>query len=338
MSQNVKNNKNNNTNNTLKTVIITVLVVLIILAILGYFGYYWFIDTTLSNLANEMAKNCKESGPPTYTYPLTIPMQNGIYQKNIATSLNQISVATSLANCQVDTPLPPPFTNQQRIYGVDIHNKQTTMYAIIFWNSTMACFAFTGTYSKEEWRDDLRFDQVPATKLSGSITGLPVSDSSNNPNTMVHRGFYEIYTSIQPQLKDWWNQNKFGKQALFMCGRSLGGAQSTLCAFDFANGPNGTTGGSNSVPIVHYSLASPRVGNNNFAETFDKRSPNSIRIYNVEDIIVTLPPSSWQNTTYCHVCINRGTFAFNKSLGSNYDNHVTAYDNLASCFQNVAPC
>jgi triacylglycerol lipase len=148
---------------------------------------------------------------------------------------------------------------------------------------------------------------------------------------LVHQGFYSVYNSIRQQLFEWWNQYGSNIKYLYLTGHSLGGATSTLCAFDFGN-QTGTTS------IVHYALASPRVGNPQFAQTFDQVSPYSIRVANTEDLVTNLPLAQFDGYTYEHVCITRGLVSFTKSLGSIKDNHIQAYDNLPICFQNVAPC
>lgn len=326
-----------------KTVLITVIIVIIIFCILVYLGYFETINITVSSLANELYEDCKNSGPITYDYIVTPPPITGIYDYNLANALWQVGNVTSLSNCKDTIPLPPPFSNMLRIYGYDRCAGTEEFYAIIFWNQNLVCFAFTGTYNKEEWYDDLKFEQVPATRLSGSITGLPVSDKYNNPNTMVHKGFYAIYISIQKQLKAWWNENKAGKTNLFITGHSLGSSLSILAAFDFANGLNGTVGSidngiSSNAVIQHYSIAGPRVGNQIFCETFDQRSPNSIRVFNVNDLVVALPVACLETDIYSHICINRGMVPFNKQLGSNSKNHIDAYNPMPQCFDNIAPC
>jgi hypothetical protein len=69
----------------------------------------------------------------------------------------------------------------------------------------------------------------------------------------------------------------------YVCGHSLGGALATLVAAELA--------GSQTVnaPVI-YTLASPAVGEKTFADWYDGLIPDSYRIYNVPDIVPTLPP------------------------------------------------
>jgi hypothetical protein len=95
-----------------------------------------------------------------------------------------------------------------------------------------------------------------------------------------------------------------------VCGHSLGGALATVVASDLA--------GSQIVgsPTV-YTFASPAVGEKTFATWYDALVPNSYRIYNLPDIVPTLPPailgytqvdepypinsgSATQNSVLCH--------------------------------------
>jgi hypothetical protein len=74
--------------------------------------------------------------------------------------------------------------------------------------------------------------------------------------------------------------------------------------------------------IIHYSFASPRVGNTKYAEKFNKRLPYSLRINNTEDIIPALPPAAWDGYIFEHT---GGSIAFTKSLDSLSEDHTEAY-------------
>jgi predicted lipase len=184
----------------------------------------------------------------------------------------------------------------------------------------MACLAFTGTFFKSEWYDDINYKLIYPDKLVGCRS-----------QTRVHNGFYQIYLSIRCQLWEWWTKIKGDAKHLFITGHSLGGALSTLAAFDFADEVDGDH-------FTHYSFASPRVGNVNFAHLYDKRVPNGIRIYNTEDIVPSLPPAAWLGGVYQHVCTYHGSVPFTKSLGSLGSDHTTAYFDSPMCFDNRAPC
>jgi hypothetical protein len=299
------------------TIVAVTIAVLIVMYIV-YRLYYGYIDKTIAKLTEDVQQSCLEFGPAKYHYTLVPPTVNGTYEHNVATALWDIGTAVSLANCTDMVGIPPPFNEMHKI----ISPLDGQMYAYIFSNATMVCFAFSGTYSKTQWYADLNIKQVSPTVLLDSIshhatfTGDPIK---------VHEGYYKIYKSIQKELQNWWQQNRGGKTNLFITGHSLGGAVSTLCAFDFTAQfrRDGVT-----IPITHYAMSSPRVGNVSFSKTFDRLSPYSIRVYNTEDIVPSLPPAIWDGLVYQHICANRGSVAFTRTLKSLSENHIDAYESL----------
>ena len=98
-----------------------------------------------------------------------------------------------------------------------------------------------------------------------------------------------------------------------MTGHSLGGALSTLCAFDFAQAES---------TLVHYSFAAPRSGNPLYAQTFNARVPISFRLANTEDVFPSLPPASLYYFDYQQT---NTLIPFTVNLGSIWKNHVNAY-------------
>lgn len=292
--------------------VVAVTVAVLIVIYIGYRLYYGYIDKTIAKLTEDVEKSCLEFGPARYRYTLQPPLVNGKYEHKVATALWDIGTAVSLSNCTDMVGIPPPFDRFEKIASP----KDSQMYAMVFSNATMACIAFSGTYSKQQWYSNLNIEQVEPTEL------LETRSLSHGQNIKVHKGYYEIYKSIRNELREWWLQNSHGKSHLFITGHSLGGAMSTLCAFDFAHVYPQTAS------IVHYSMSSPRVGNVDFAELFDEVSPRSIRVYNTEDIVVALPPTVWNGNVYQHICAKRGSVAFTRTLPTLSETHIDAYEDL----------
>lgn len=302
------------------TIVAVTIAVLIVIYIV-YKLYFGFLDKTIAKLTEDVQQSCLEFGPARYRYTLTPPAINGKYEHRVATALWDIGTAVSLSNCTDMVGIPPPFHEMVKI----VSPKDDQMHAYIFSNETMACIAFSGTYAKQQWYSNLKINQVRPEVL------LQDSSFSNKGDIKVHEGYYEIYKSIRDDLHKWWHQNRDGKTHLFITGHSLGGAMSTLCAFDFTRIVHnyGHSWSSDPSPqMVHYAMSSPRVGNVEFAETFDWMSPYSIRVYNTEDIVVALPPAVWGGNVYQHVCAKRGAVAFTKTLPTLSATHIDAYENL----------
>ena len=101
----------------------------------------------------------------------------------------------------------------------------------------------------------------------------------------THRGFTCIYQSTRNELIRELNKLSTTKR-LFVAGHSLGGGLAVLATLDFAV----NTGFEN--PFV-YTYGSPRVADPVFASRFNQTVKNSIRIFNVHDIIPTLPDQAY---------------------------------------------
>jgi len=291
------------------TIIITVILTLVVVVIVISMGLLRFVDKTIATISSTALKDC-EAYQPIIRGKVFVDSK---YNRELASCLLDIGSIASTAFCKQTTPLPPPFTAFKRLYGYDRKGVKN-LYGIVYWSdiSEMAVISFAGTYNESQWYSNLRVKQIATTNLTRSPVGA-----------MVHSGFYDIYTSIRDQIWDWWyNQCIFRVKTLFMTGRSLGGALSTICAYDMHN----LIG----VQIIHYSFASPRVGNIVFADEFNRRIACSFRTYNTEDIITNLPGAIMRGANFKHVGLTSHNRPFTKHLGAIYSNHVDAYEELFS--------
>lgn len=298
-----------------------------------YLVYRWYIswyinsrvDDFYSRIDEAFVNFCNELTPVEYREEVYIPFRNGIYEKTLGVALLDIAFSVTKASCPafIDLPNPPGFTSQLRVEGIDPNSGQTAMYAYIFWDKGLAqaVIAFTGTATPSELLSDFQFSQVPGDKLN-----------NYRDNVLVHRGFYNIYLAVQSKLWDWWDENKSWVETLYITGHSLGGALSTICAYDFAEvfACNGTC----NYPI-HYSFAAPRSGNPEYARTFNEILPTSLRINNTCDIVPQLPPSSIEGYVYEET---GGNIPFTVALATLKDDHILSYFyDLPECAE-VAAC
>lgn len=349
---------------TIVLVAVVVFVLTIILCLLvAWIWYRSTLENIFWKLAEASQSGCEDAPPITYKEELTPPACAGTYDSQTAQALLEIDLAVTMANCTCLLPLPtpPPFRYQKRVEAKDPADGQKHMFCYLFWNEQEAMISFTGTFFASEWADDLRYKLVPAKSLLGYIPGVE-----------VHQGFYEVYLAARPQIYAWLREvgAKYKWQRLYISGHSLGGALSTLCAFDLAElgtmgltcslGPkklrvrsakrssSGTSGYSWSassrreildgpeefaflppLELVHYSFAAPRSGNVAYSEIFNQRVPNSIRVYNTEDVVPGLPLATSPNlhNRKCSYVYQQtgGGVPFTKSLGTLYKDHVEAY-------------
>lgn len=285
-------------------VIILVILIIGILVVLSYqYGKY----TLYRTLDAEFDNFCKTAIPIVYRGSLARPQIDGVYEKSLAVSLFDIALNTTKSNCDYLLPImnPPGFDDQLRVEGLDPITNRPHMFGYLFWNfDTGQCIiSFTGTLTISTVLLDLHYGQVPGTGLNGY-----------EENILCHRGFYNIYMSIRSVLWAWWQENRHLINSLYITGYSLGGALSTLCAFDFAD-----------ENPIHYSFGAPRSGNVAYADLFDRRVPTSLRINNTEDIIPQLPLASMGTLDTVFIYKHTGgnvPFTYSGTLASN---HLDAY-------------
>jgi triacylglycerol lipase len=173
-----------------------------------------------------------------------------------------------------------------------------------------AFLVFRGTMSTSDEEQDAKFFQTPYKFAPGY--------------GQVHIGFHEIYHRLQAQIHAAVSAlNKATPcKRLFFTGHSLGCGLSSLAVPDvIANVPINP----GPVPFLHYILASPRVGDPDYAWKMDSNGVPTYRIVNTEDLVPDLPLPLAAGTVYKHI----GTpVDFTAQYGTTDDNHSLdlAYD------------
>ena len=156
---------------------------------------------------------------------------------------------------------------------------------------------FRGSESKKDWFYDL---SVLKKKL--------------HDNVYVHGGFYKQLCDenmLDILKKDILNLLEEKKDyEVFVTGHSLGGALSTLFGYELSRVT------SKKVNIV--SFASPRIGNSEFKNSFDKRKNLvHIRITNNRDIVTALPMINFKHVG-TNICLYEDTFDIFYNYSYNY--------------------
>lgn len=136
-------------------------------------------------------------------------------------------------------------------------------------NKIIIAFRGTDSYKDNESDQDLYQVPYPFVKNAGK----------------THRGFTCIYQSARDQLIRELNNLSTDKK-LLITGYSLGGGLAVLAALDIAENTEFK------IPIV-YTYGSPRTGDPDFVDRFNQRIKNSFRIYNVHDVIPTVPNEAY---------------------------------------------
>ncbi|XP_008805240.1 LOW QUALITY PROTEIN: phospholipase A(1) DAD1, chloroplastic-like [Phoenix dactylifera] len=148
--------------------------------------------------------------------------------------------------------------------------------------------AFRGTATCLEWLENLR----------ASLTHLPCPfpPSASQPEPMVERGFWSLFTSpgsVRQSLRDEVRDeiarllDAYGGKghplSLTVTGHSLGAALAVLTAYDI-------TATFRHAPMVTVvSFGGPRVGNASFRRRLEEQGSKVLRIVNAQDIITKVP-------------------------------------------------
>lgn len=151
------------------------------------------------------------------------------------------------------------------------------------YNDTVA-ISFRGTESIGDIKDDIsiiqRIFEVPKDHVN-----------SLQRSMLVHTGIYKQFLCLEPKLSTILSGNiSDSNKIIYVTGHSLGGGLATLASlyysYKYAN------------PIYCITFGSPRVGNKDFANTFNERIAKSVRFVNQEDPIPFFPSDIF----YEHVC------------------------------------
>jgi triacylglycerol lipase len=139
-------------------------------------------------------------------------------------------------------------------------------------DSSVIWIAFRGTIDPEEWMQDFDYVQSQFT--------------DDNNDALVHRGFLEVYTNLEPNLVAILENENPSK--IIICGHSLGAATSTVTSMKLAL---------QGYDSVVYNFASPRIGNDSFASLASELNIPIFRHVNTTDLIPSMPPSVSPNFT-----------------------------------------
>ena len=268
-----------------------------------------------------------------WQYPIKSQLPK-TYSFRSGQSLLEFTYRVSVHNSQVWNNDPNPVSLKAPNFNVRIEVNTTVIgqevNVLNFYYSkklNIIVLAFTATYNNQLWLVDIDYPQTAPREIGNYIDGMK-----------MHRGFWNFYHGIQEHLHDLLNTYVKKHTQVLVCGLSLGGATSTVCALDLFK--RKLASGRRIRNLVHYSFESPRVLNTVGADHYDSLKIPSYRIANNSDIVTDLPfavmPISlipFVTEDFTHV---RSILYYNKNLGGIYDNHVTACIN-EYCVKDLNP-
>lgn len=157
---------------------------------------------------------------------------------------------------------------------------------------------FRGSDRRTDWDLNLSFEQrvfeFKKEVIQGQIIQqqekvYPYSGGSKS-GALMHNGFTTAYLSVRDQIHESLKQRTASR--VTATGHSLGGALATLCAVDVQYNFG------DRFQVDSYTYGSPRVGNDGFQESYNKRVPETFRFVYGMDVVPALP-RVWQG--YRHV-------------------------------------
>jgi len=175
-------------------------------------------------------------------------------------------------------PRGPKLNYSQPIWGDDknffrIFDVEEPFAFIAFDGDNTVYLVFRGTESPSDWSENLKSHHASYSLVAGY--------------GKVHQGFFSIYETMRNQIHDCLQKISEPKR-LYITGHSLGSSLSTLSVPDVITNMNYAA----DLPVVHYNLASPRVGDSSFAEAYNANGVLTYRVVNTCDVVPTVPLSA----------------------------------------------
>ncbi|MBE9169181.1 lipase family protein [Pleurocapsales cyanobacterium LEGE 06147] len=179
-----------------------------------------------------------------------------------------------------------------------ISDDSTDTQCAILRDGTEIIIVFRGSESSFDWETNLDTQQERAEFEQKVIREEIVAEQEkvypyeekSDSGALMHRGFIRAYFSVRERIHEYIRNRELS--SVTTTGHSLGGALATLCAVDIQYNF------SNQVSIEGYTFGAPKVGNDGFRESFNRRVPDNYRFVHGMDIVPELP-RWWQG--YRHV-------------------------------------
>lgn len=180
---------------------------------------------------------------------------------------------------------PKDLVMQKELYD----NSGDPIFGVVFTetnNSDNIWISFRGTLSSKEWTQDFTYQQESMfQKQAVKQLSLDFLRTASGKVANVHKGFVDVYMKFRDDLSSTLqkldpNKNK----KIIISGHSLGAAIATMVGADLVQ--------SGYQDVGVYNFASPRVGDQTFADFVDNELKLPVyRVVNISDLVPNMPPS-----------------------------------------------
>jgi triacylglycerol lipase len=293
---------------------LTILILIFIFTVISYF----YIVRMKKYLKFEIRQLCNKDDKIKVFNDIE-PFKDKNFDKQKALSLYYIDKAVSdWSGCKDPLPNPPKdFILLKTFQCYDSYSNKYRNMVVMYKSDNMIIISFSGTKYLSEWVDDANFSQTN-------------SEFYNDPNILIHVGFYSMYKSMRNDFFQTLQENININMNIVCTGHSLGGSLAAICYVDILKNLD-KLNFNDSIKIFLYTFASPRVGNIEFANFINNANNNSntiaYRVVNTEDIIPLAILPVITNYIYEHY---NNLISFTLNLKDNGLNHGLSYINFLS--------
>ena len=176
---------------------------------------------------------------------------------------------------------------------IPIEDLKTDTQCILLVTGAAMTIIFPGSNSRMDWTGSNLNSGQMRSEFAKKIVKKTIIASEESEQTYpydepsqsgvkLHRGFSKAYFSVRDQIHQ--QLRSLGISQVTVTGHSLGGALALICAVDVQY-----NFGEQLNHLDTYTFGAPRVGNDAFKASFERRVPNSYRFVNGMDIVVKLP-------------------------------------------------
>ncbi|NEQ49418.1 MAG: lipase family protein [Leptolyngbya sp. SIO3F4] len=211
----------------------------------------------------------------------------------------------------------------------DIESTDTQVALLEDPDTQFGYIVFRGSDADRDWLTNLDFSRWSAVTdavLDDTELDYPDIYEASHFGVKMHSGFTKAYLAARSEIHGVVQQSSMTRWII--TGHSLGGALAKLCAVDLQYNF------SEKISVEMYSFGAPRVGNDAFTESYNRRVLKSWRFVNGNDVVSGLP-RRWQRYRHVDTRIRLGSrFTWRIVSGSLQDHRIDRY--IAAIAQHVA--
>lgn len=171
-----------------------------------------------------------------------------------------------------------------------INEEKTDTQCAILPDDSGVVIVFRGSESQFDWdtnyeyqQDQAEFDRkIVQGKIVAAQEQIYPYTGESSSGAKMHRGFIRAYFSVRDKIHEYVTTHSVSR--VTVTGHSLGGALATLCAVDLQYNFSDTL-----TAIEIYTFGAPKVGNDGFRDSFNRRVPESYRIVHGMDLVPEVP-------------------------------------------------